>query len=244
MRLLSAIKSCLESRGLNLSYKPISTEDDNYENFTITNPDNGELSLNLSLDNSNNLEVLIKRNENFVENYTVECDKKSTLVSECSTAIDLFNEFCTVITDEYDDSELLVEDPDEIESDESSDTVDNSIIGKLSSVMKDVVSVSDKLKAISSMTDDLDAISIIMDLSNSGYTLAIDIEGAIDTYKSLYEYPEEIDESYNKESISDNTDKILKARLELSKSVSNVKKMISEGIISNEEYSELINRLI
>lgn len=86
---------------------------------------------------------------------------------------------------------------------DSSDDEDNDILTEesdytsipagLMSIKDEIKAIGDKLKSVSGMTNDVEMIAVIIDLANSAYALALDVEDSIETYNDLS--GEEIDDT-------------------------------------------------
>lgn len=145
------------------------------------------------------INVEIEKSGETVESYDADFEDTADLDKKISTAVDTYSTIASADyvpgEDDSEDDEILVEDP-----------IDEPETGKYSNVpaglltVKDMAKkVGDELKAISDMTNDTEIIAIIMDLANSAFALALDIEDATDTYNELQ--GEESEEDFSDDSL-------------------------------------------
>jgi len=87
----------------------------------------------------------------------------------------------------------LVDDPEDdiLTEDESSEY--STIPGGLEEIKDKVKNIGDALKDLSGLSSSLEITSIVMDLANSAYALALDIDSSIESYNEIMEIPEEED---------------------------------------------------
>lgn len=133
--------------------------------------------------------------EKYVSDYSSdeELDEKIRTAVGTYEAIDDIEDFD--IDDEDGEETVLTEEPSKFSSVEMG----------LVSVRDSVVSVADDVKDLSDMTNDIEMTTIVMDIANTLYGVALDIEDAIDTYHELKaedsDVPEDMDDSVDVESV-------------------------------------------
>lgn len=130
-----------------------------------------------------------------IDNYDVDISGLETandIQEELIKATDIFKAISEADLDDYtpnndDDSEdINVLNEEDEDTNEDIVTEGNSDIPSgLKTVHGIAQDLGDKLRALSATTDDVEMVSIIMDLANSAYSLAIDIDDAYQSYVDM-----------------------------------------------------------
>lgn len=143
--------------------------------------------------------VTINEGNKVLEKYSSDYSSDEELDEKIKTAIETYEAIDDIedfeISNDEDEETVLVEEPSKF----------SSIEMGLVSVRDSVVSVADDVKDLSDMTNDIEMTTIVMDIANTLYGVALDIEDAIDTYHELKaedsDVPEDMDDSVDVESV-------------------------------------------
>ena len=207
--------------------------DDNSYVFSLTKSEedtdiliNGivtEDSISLYITNEDG-DVIDKISENYENDSELLSYLKGALVTS-----NLLSGETGLIDDE--DSDILTED------EESSEY--STIPGGLEEIKNKVQSIGDSLKDLSSLSNSLEMVSIIMDLANSTYALAIDIDDSIESYNEIMEIPEdeELDPDIDEESTNESK-KRMSAKLNIANSILSVRGVKGISVEAREKFED------
>lgn len=130
----------------------------------------------------------------------------------------------TLVTSNLLSGETGLIDGDEIltEDSEESDSEYSTIPGGLEEIKNKIQNIGDLLKDLSELSNSLEIISIVMDLANSAYSFALDIDDSIATYNEIMEIPEEpeeLDPDIDGEDTETESKKVAEAKLSVAKAM-------------------------
>lgn len=142
----------------------------------------------------------------------------------------------------------LIDDPenDILTEDDDSESEYSTIPGGLEEIKNKVQNIGDSLKDLSDLSNSLEITSIVMDLANSAYSLAIDIDDSIESYNDIMEIPEETDEELDpdvNESYSNESRKVLNAKLNIANSILSVRGLKGISLESLNKFEDACKSL-
>lgn len=121
----------------------------------------------------------------------------------------------------------------------------STIPGGLEEIKNKIQGIGDSLKELSNLSNSLEMISIIMDLANSAYALAIDVDDSIESYNEIMEVPEdeELDPDVEGEESANESKKVMSAKLNIANSILSVRKIEGLSVESREKFEEACKSL-
>lgn len=164
-----------------------SVEDNSYI-FSLTRSDTSSEILINGIVTEDSITLYVTDEEgNVIDKIEDTYDNESELLSYLKGALVTSNLLSgeTGLIDDDEEGEIFTEDEDSDSSEYS------TIPGGLEEIENKIKVIGDSLKDLSGLSNSLDITSIIMDLANSAYSLALDVDGAIEQYNEIMEIPEE-----------------------------------------------------
>lgn len=121
----------------------------------------------------------------------------------------------------------------------------STIPGGLEEIKNKIQGIGDSLKELSNLSNSLEMISIIMDLANSAYALAIDVDDSIESYNEIMEVPEdeELDPDVEGEESANESKKVMSAKLNIANSILSVRKIEGLSVELREKFEEACKSL-
>lgn len=146
----------------------------------------------------------------------------------------------------------LIDDPenDILTEDENSESSSeySTVPGGLEEIKNKVQEIGNSLRSLSDLSNSLEITSIVMDLANSAYALALDIDDSIESYNEIMEIPEEdneeeLDPDIETESHNKEAGKVLSAKLNLANSILSIRGIKSISKESREQFENICKSL-
>lgn len=164
-----------------------SVEDNSYVFSLIKSEEDSNILINGIVTDTSIALYITDEDGNIIDKISEDYDNDSELLSYLKGALVTSNLLSgeTGLIDDEDDEEILTEDGEESGSEYS------TIPGGLEEIKNKVQGIGDSLKELSGLSNSLDITSIIMELANSAYSLALDIDSSIESYNEIMEIPEE-----------------------------------------------------
>lgn len=154
-------------------------------------------SIIYKLETSNNLLFTIHINNEYISYTVYDClgnkkddykklydtdDELVSIIKIIIGVLNIMNNDKTINTkSKEDDNDILLE-----------DSTLGSLDEELNNVKDYITRAADRITELSNSTDDVEMKEVISSLANSAYSLAIDIDDAVETYQELQEEEEEI----------------------------------------------------
>lgn len=168
-----------------------------------------------------------------LESFSRKYESDESLMDILKTSFDTYSTLESVGLSDNSENEIVKEENEEF----------TSIPAGLATLKDKAKSLADDLKDLSSRTQDVEMIAIIMDLANTAYTLALNIDDANESYDEINGIEEDSEETQD-ESIK--VDEI-QARIKIAESVIAMRDLVKSDVVTKEnctKYEQLIKDII